>query len=100
MSTAQRKRFAVKPGIVTKPPKKGAKFPGAYRINIGVRTFIPGQGVTSVYKAKDGYRWRAKHKNGNIVAESGEAYTRKDECARLAEKYAPVGFNLKGVKAK
>ena len=31
-----------------------------------------------VYKAKDGWRWALKAKNGRIVADSGEAYTRKD----------------------
>lgn len=30
-----------------------------------------------VYRAKDGWRWRLKARNGRIVAESGEAYTRK-----------------------
>lgn len=29
------------------------------------------------YKAKDGWRWRARTKNGKIIAESGEAYSSK-----------------------
>jgi uncharacterized protein YegP (UPF0339 family) len=31
-----------------------------------------------VRKAKDGFRWRLKSRNGKIIAESGEAYNRKD----------------------
>lgn len=30
------------------------------------------------YKAKDGYRWRLRAANGKIIAESGEAYVRRD----------------------
>jgi len=30
-----------------------------------------------VYKSKGGYRWRLKSINGRIVAESGEALTKK-----------------------
>ena len=30
-----------------------------------------------IYKARDGWRWRAVAGNGRIVAESGEAYTRR-----------------------
>lgn len=35
-----------------------------------------------IYKAKDGVRWRARHRNGNLVAESGEAYERDIDCVR------------------
>lgn len=35
-----------------------------------------------VYPAKDGYRWRLKAANGRIIAESGEAYTRRRDCIR------------------
>jgi uncharacterized protein YegP (UPF0339 family) len=30
-----------------------------------------------VYKAKDGWRWALKAKNGKIVSDSGEAFTTK-----------------------
>lgn len=30
------------------------------------------------YQAKDGWRWRFVHTNGNIMAESGEAYVREE----------------------
>lgn len=30
-----------------------------------------------VYKAKDGWRWALKAKNGRIIADSGEAFTTK-----------------------
>jgi len=35
-----------------------------------------------IYKARDGWRWRAKAKNGKITADSGEAYTRKPDAKR------------------
>ena len=35
-----------------------------------------------IYKAKDGFRWRMVATNGNIVAESGEAYTRPYDCKK------------------
>ena len=41
--------------MTTKPPKSNVK--------------------CSIYKAKDGWRWRMK-RGGKIIAESGEAYSR------------------------
>ncbi len=38
-------------------------------------------------KAKDGWRWRVQAANGRIVAESGEAYTRKRDAERGYEKF-------------
>lgn len=38
----------------------------------------------TIYKAKDGWRWRLKAANGRIIAESGEAYTRKHGAWRAA----------------
>lgn len=38
-----------------------------------------------VYPAKDGFRWRLRAANGRIIAESGEAYTRKRDCIRAVE---------------
>ena len=35
-----------------------------------------------IYKAKDGWRWRIM-RSGRIIAESGEAYTRKPQRAKL-----------------
>lgn len=35
-----------------------------------------------VYEAKDGWRWRLVAANGRIIADSGEAYTRKHGCER------------------
>lgn len=45
---------------------------------------------TIIYKARDGWRWRAKVR-GKIVAESGEAYTKLAHCVRMAERYGPGG---------
>lgn len=41
-------------------------------------TFIP-------YRAKDGWRWRLLARNGRIIAESGEAYTRKRDALRALD---------------
>ena len=30
-----------------------------------------------IYRARDGWRWRAVRANGRVVADGGEAYTRK-----------------------
>lgn len=38
------------------------------------------------YKAKDGWRWRV-WMGTRIVAESGEAYTRKFDCIKAFEKF-------------
>jgi uncharacterized protein YegP (UPF0339 family) len=38
----------------------------------------------TVYEAKDGWRWRMKAPNNRIVAESGEAYTRRASAVRAA----------------
>jgi uncharacterized protein YegP (UPF0339 family) len=35
-----------------------------------------------VYKAQDGYRWKLVERNGHIIADSGEAYTRKVDARR------------------
>ena len=35
-----------------------------------------------IYRAKDGHRWRLRAANGKILADSGEAYTRKSDAAK------------------
>lgn len=35
-----------------------------------------------IYEAADGWRWRMVAANGAIVAESGEAYTRREDAKR------------------
>lgn len=35
----------------------------------------------NIYKAKDGWRWNIK-RAGRIVADSGEAYTRRYDCRK------------------
>lgn len=42
--------------------------------------------VFTVYHAKDGYRWRAK-RGGRIVAESGEAYTRRSDAEQAVSRF-------------
>ena len=47
-----------------------------------------------IYKAKDGIRWRAQHSNGQIVAESGEAYKRKAGCRTSLRRFISAVANL------
>ena len=35
-----------------------------------------------IYKTTDGWRWRAKARNGEIVAASSEAFTRRSSAKR------------------
>jgi uncharacterized protein YegP (UPF0339 family) len=44
-----------------------------------------------VYKADDGWRWRRKADNGEIIA-TGESYTRKHDAKRSAERNFPDDF--------
>lgn len=41
-----------------------------------------------VYQAADGYRWRLVAHNGKIVADSGEAYTTRQNARRAARAVA------------
>jgi uncharacterized protein YegP (UPF0339 family) len=47
-----------------------------------------------IYQARDGMRWRAVASNGNIVAESGEAYSSFFKAAKAAFDYSPPGFEI------
>ena len=40
-----------------------------------------------IYRAGDGWRWRAVRANGRIVADSGEAYTRKASARRAVWRF-------------
>lgn len=33
-----------------------------------------------IYKARDGHRWRLRARNGRIIADGGEGYTRPSLC--------------------
>ena len=39
-----------------------------------------------VYRAKDGWRWRMTAGNSRIVADGGEAYTRRGDAARAVDR--------------
>lgn len=39
-----------------------------------------------VYPAADGYRWRLRATNGRIIAESGEAYVRKQGAEKAVDR--------------
>lgn len=66
---------------------------GIYNARVVART-----GTTTIYKAKDGYRWRSVI-GGRCVAESGEAYKRPGYTTKQAGKYGPAGFRVT-VKSK
>lgn len=40
-----------------------------------------------VYKAADGWRWRLVHRNGQTLADSGEAYTKRWTAKRAADRF-------------
>jgi len=44
----------------------------------------------ATWKALDGWRWRMVAPNGRIVAESGEAYSRRSGCIKAAERLVEV----------
>jgi Domain of unknown function (DUF1508) len=48
-----------------------------------------GRRMVEVYPAGDGWRWRKWAANGRIVAESGEAYTRKSDATEAASRENP-----------
>lgn len=43
-----------------------------------------------LYKAADGWRWRLVAANNRIIADSGEAYTRKADVARSLERFVKI----------
>ena len=45
--------------------------------------------TVEVWHSKDGYRWRKWARNGRMVSESGEAYTRLDDASKAAERENP-----------
>jgi uncharacterized protein YegP (UPF0339 family) len=44
----------------------------------------------TVYQAEDGWRWRARASNGEIVSESGEAYENKSYALEAARRFGPA----------
>ena len=42
-----------------------------------------------VYEAKDGWRWRRQAGNGEVISESGEAYTREYDAKDAAVRANP-----------
>lgn len=53
--------------------------------------------VVEIYKATDGWRWRLKAVNGRILADSGEAYTRKNGCQKAIANF-PLYWTVVEVK--
>jgi uncharacterized protein YegP (UPF0339 family) len=48
----------------------------------------------TVYRAEDGYSWRARAANGEIVSQSGEAYQHKSYVLEAARRFGPAGAEL------
>ena len=44
----------------------------------------------TVYRAIDGWRWRAEAATGEIVSESGEAYENKSYALEAARRFGPA----------
>ena len=45
------------------------------------------------YRAQDGWRWHLQHRNGRIIAESGEAYTRRASLDRAIDSIVVAIFD-------
>lgn len=56
--------------------------------------------TVTVYAAEDGWRWRRKAPNGEIVSDSGEAYVSQSNARRAARAVNGSGVNYVFVKAK
>lgn len=57
--------------------------------------------VAEFYKDRKGeMRWRIRHRNGNIIADSGEGYRRVADAARALDRLAHAfrGFRVDGVR--
>jgi uncharacterized protein YegP (UPF0339 family) len=48
----------------------------------------------TVYRAQDGWRWRARAVNGEIVSESGEAYENKSYALEAARRFGPADAEI------
>ena len=53
----------------------------------------------TVYRdKKNTYRWRLMHKNGNIVADSGEGYATRSNAVRAARRLSWIALVARLVK--
>lgn len=52
--------------------------------------------VLRVYEAKDGWRWRLAARNGRIVADSAESYSRRGDACRAADRVAGARLVMLG----
>jgi uncharacterized protein YegP (UPF0339 family) len=48
----------------------------------------------TIYEAEDGYRWRARAANGEVISESGEAYENKSYATEAARRFGPAEAEL------
>lgn len=45
-----------------------------------------------VYEARDGWRWRLKAQNGNVIADSGQRYATRRNAIKAARMVATTGI--------
>jgi uncharacterized protein YegP (UPF0339 family) len=48
----------------------------------------------TVYRAADGWRWRAQADNGELVSESGAAHENKSYAMEAARRFGPAGAEI------
>jgi hypothetical protein len=48
----------------------------------------------TVYRAVDGWRWRAQADNGELVSESGAAHENKSYAMEAARRFGPAGAEI------
>lgn len=53
-----------------------------------------------IYRAKDGWRWRLQASNGRVIADSGEAYTRRRDCRRAVRTVTAAVIEARGAELR
>ncbi len=69
--------------------RKDARFVTPMSYSTEGRRAMPSTARIEVWKGKDGWYWRLKSKNGEILSRS-EAYTRKYDAKRAAKRVSPT----------
>lgn len=54
-------------------------------------------GNTEVYESADGWRWRTRSANGEIVAESGEGYVNRVHAVAMATRFGTGPVTIEGM---
>lgn len=78
-----------------KKQQRGGGQPKNERVATTAQASVTQHAKATVYKAKDGYRWRLTASNGRILADSGEAYVRRYECKLALQRLVPAVMDMK-----